>query len=367
VPTTAGPDRGTHDQSRVHDAVYAYSHAAGGCAITGGAFYEAVAGGFPSADVGDYFFGDFCLNTISKLDVATGNVSILSTDIIGPVDIQEDPDGALYYLSRQSAPKVYRVRFTGESAPRITRQPASATLLVGQSVTFTVVASGTAPLHYQWRRNGVDIGGANSASYRFTSAQLSDDGAAFDVVVTNALGTATSNAAILTVTTNTRPTASFAQPVAGTTYAGGDLIQFAATASDAEDGTLPASAFTWWVNLHHDTHTHPQVLPFSGREIGLVRDPGERRNVVQCLLPHQPARDGCRRSHAIADPRREAAQGHGHAGHRSRPVCNCCSTVSHRDAVCVRGGGRHSTQPRSADPAGGRRRGVCIPVVVRRR
>jgi glucose/arabinose dehydrogenase len=250
--------------------LHAYAHSNGACAITGGAFYEPVAGGFPSEHAGDYFFGDYCLNSISKLDIATGNVTVFSTDIEAPVDIREGPDGALYYLSRGESPRVYRVRYTGDSAPRITRQPASVTLLVGQSVTFKVTATGAAPLHYQWRRNGSDIAGENATSYRFTSAEVGDDGTAFDVVVSNAFGTVTSSKAILNVTTNTRPTASITQPLGGTLYTAGDRIEFAGTGNDAEDGVLPASAFTWWVDLHHDSHTHPQVLPFSGAKSGSI-------------------------------------------------------------------------------------------------
>jgi glucose/arabinose dehydrogenase len=263
-PTTQGPSTDPQFTS----PIYAYQHSDTLCAITGGAFYAAVPGGFPDEYVGDYFFGDFCARMISKYDTATGAVDAFSTDIAQPVDIQQGPDGALYYLSRAATSKVHRVRYTGASAPRITQQPDSATLLVGQAVTFAVVASGTAPLHYQWRRDGGDIIGANSSSYRFASAQLTDSGAAFDCVVTNALGAATSNAAILTVTTNARPTASITQPIGGTMYSGGDRIEFAGTGNDAEDGPLPASAFTWWVDLHHDTHAHPHVPAYSGEKSG---------------------------------------------------------------------------------------------------
>jgi glucose/arabinose dehydrogenase len=268
-PLEEGPPDGAPNPDFTYP-LYAYEHVSTGpCAITGGAFYEAVPGGFPAKHVGDYFFGDFCSKTISKFDVPTDDVSAFSIDIRRPVDIREGPDGALYYLSRNpTSPRVIRVRYAGETAPRITQQPASVTLLVGQAVTFTVIASGLSPLHYQWRRDGVAIAGETSASYRFTSAKLSDSGAAFDVVVTNTLGTATSNAAVLTVTTNTRPTASITQPLGGTRYKGGDVIQFAGNGNDAEDGVLPASAFTWWVDLHHDTHTHPQVLPFPGAKSG---------------------------------------------------------------------------------------------------
>jgi hypothetical protein len=46
------------------------------------------------------------------------------------------------------------------------------------------------------------------------------------------------------------------------------VISYAGTGNDAEDGTLLASAFTWWVNLHHDSHTHPHVLPVTGYKSG---------------------------------------------------------------------------------------------------
>ncbi len=83
-------------------------------------------------------------------------------------------------------------------APSITTQPIAQTVNTGGSVTFSVVAGGTSPLSYQWRKNGVNVG-TNSASYTITSA-LTSDAAAYSVVVTNAAGSATSYPATLTVT-----------------------------------------------------------------------------------------------------------------------------------------------------------------------
>ena len=83
--------------------------------------------------------------------------------------------------------------------PSITTSPASVTVVAPGSATFTVVASGTAPFNYQWRRNGVEIGGATGASYVLNPTAGTDNGATFDVVVSNAVGTATSAAATLTV------------------------------------------------------------------------------------------------------------------------------------------------------------------------
>jgi hypothetical protein len=84
-------------------------------------------------------------------------------------------------------------------APSITAQPASQTITAGQTATFSVTASGTAPLSYQWRKNGTAIGGATTASYTTPAETTADNGAQFTVVVTNVAGNATSNAATLTV------------------------------------------------------------------------------------------------------------------------------------------------------------------------
>ena len=90
---------------------------------------------------------------------------------------------------------------TAAVAPNITTQPANATVTAGQTATFSVTASGTAPLSYQWRRNGTSISGATSASYTTPAATSGDNGALFSVVVTNSAGSVTSSNATLTVTT----------------------------------------------------------------------------------------------------------------------------------------------------------------------
>jgi uncharacterized repeat protein (TIGR01451 family) len=88
---------------------------------------------------------------------------------------------------------------TSATVPSITTQPSNVTVTAPAQATFSVVANGTAPLSYQWRRNGAPISGATSASYTLNPTVVSDSGATFDVVVTNSAGNATSNAATLTV------------------------------------------------------------------------------------------------------------------------------------------------------------------------
>lgn len=83
-------------------------------------------------------------------------------------------------------------------SPAITTQPTSRILTVGESVTFTVAATGTAPLTYQWRFNNTNIAGATNVTYTIASAQSANDGL-YSVQVTNAVGSVISNAATLTV------------------------------------------------------------------------------------------------------------------------------------------------------------------------
>ena len=85
------------------------------------------------------------------------------------------------------------------AAPQITTQPANQTVTVGQAATFTVVASGTPTLTYQWQKNSVNISGAIAASYVTPATVATDTGTKFDVVVTNSSGSTTSNSATLTV------------------------------------------------------------------------------------------------------------------------------------------------------------------------
>jgi len=85
------------------------------------------------------------------------------------------------------------------SPPSILSQPASQTVGVGQTATFRVGASGTAPLSYQWRKNGASVG-TSASSYTTPATTAADNGSRYDVVVSNSLGSATSNVATLTVT-----------------------------------------------------------------------------------------------------------------------------------------------------------------------
>ncbi|MGH8268064.1 MAG: immunoglobulin domain-containing protein, partial [Steroidobacteraceae bacterium] len=84
-------------------------------------------------------------------------------------------------------------------APSITTQPASQSINTGQTATFTVVASGSAPLTYQWQKNGTPIGAATATSYTTPAETTADSGATFAVVISNSAGSTRSANASLTV------------------------------------------------------------------------------------------------------------------------------------------------------------------------
>lgn len=262
---------GATTDPRFDGPVYAYHHTEGR-AIVGGTFYNPAPGApqpFPSGYVGDYFFMDFDRRFIRRMDGGGRAVSGFGTSLIGkPVDLDVAPDGSMLYLTRAvtnvNDAAIHRIRYTGSAAPTIGTHPANRTVAVGQPATFSVSATGTGTLSYQWQRDGANIAGATSSNYTLPSATLADSGAKFRVVVTNAAGSATSSAATLTVTSNRAPLATITSPAPGTTYAGGSTINFAGTGTDPDDGTLPASAFTWRVDFHHGDHTHPFVAPTSG-------------------------------------------------------------------------------------------------------
>src|SRR5690242_13887437 len=113
--------------------------------------------------------------------------------------------------------------------PSITTQPRNQTVIAGQTATFSVVASGTAPLSYQWMENmgsGFNnISGANSSSYTTPATTSGNNGWTFQVVVTNSAGSATSNIVVLTVTTSA-PSVNYGSGFtsSGLTFNGGAVI-----------------------------------------------------------------------------------------------------------------------------------------------
>ena len=263
-PGSEGP---TNDPNYI-SPLHAYGHGFGpgeGFSVTGGVFYSPDSPNFPSQYQGTYFFSDFVTGFIQTLDPTTGAVGNFVTGMsAGNVDLDVGPDGTLYVLTR-SIGAVIAIRHAQDEAPDIARQPVDISVDSGQPATFSVEVTGTGPFTYQWQRNGDDIPGATSVSFTLNPVSAADDGAGFRVIVSNAFGTIISDAATLTVLENTAPVPVIETPTAGTTFAYGQTFTFSGSATDNEDGTLPASAFTWRVDyITGSAPPRPFVPPTSG-------------------------------------------------------------------------------------------------------
>lgn len=281
------------------DPLFAYDHS-NGCSITAGQFYNPTTANFPSSYIGKYFFGDYCNGWLKTIDPSTKAVTTFATGIDRPLDVAVANDGTLYFIARggisggsdeantsSTNGVLWKVNYTGNGIPVVAVNPVNKTVSAGEPVTFIISASGNPTPTYQWQRNGVNIAGANAISYTIPTTSLSDNGAKFRVVVSNSAGSATSTEATLTVLNNALPVATITAPTVGTKYSGGNVITFSGTGSDAEDGTLTASAFTWKIDLYHydnPTHTHPALEPVSGIQSGTFTIPVEMETSPHVLF-----------------------------------------------------------------------------------
>jgi len=130
----------------------------------------------------------------------------------------------------------------GGVRPGITTQPANQTVTVGQAATFFVVATGTAPLSYQWQKDNANISGATAASYTTPPTVSSDNGATFRMVLTNSVGSAVSVSATLTVNPASVGPSIITQP-ANQTVTVGQTASFSVVAA----GTAPLT-YQWQKN-----------------------------------------------------------------------------------------------------------------------
>ena len=123
---------------------------------------------------------------------------------------------------------------TGCSSPSISGQPAATAACIGSPASFTVTASGTG-LAYQWRKGFGNITGATGPTYTIPSVVAGDVGS-YDCVITGTCGSATSNAAALTLAT---PAGITTQPTPQAACIGGS-VTFSVVA-----GGSPAPTYQW--------------------------------------------------------------------------------------------------------------------------
>ena len=172
------------------------------------------------------------------------------------------------------------------TAPGITTQPAALSVVAGKAAAFTVVATGSATLTYQWQKNGTDISGATASTYTIPATSMGDSGAKFLVVVSNSAGKATSNPAILTVTAAPVQPTITTQP-SSQTAAKGKTASFSVVAS----GTDPLT-YQWKKNgtdiagATASTYTTPAVADGDNgaRFLVVVRNEGGSETSSEAVL-----------------------------------------------------------------------------------
>jgi PKD repeat protein len=254
--------------------LYSYPHSGRDASITGGFVYHGTQ--FPASYRGSYFFADYAQNWIRRLTFdANGNVNGVFNfepadgSVDGPygdiVDLAEGPDGALYYVDlgysdvtgTVGVSKIRRIRYLQSNQPPVAvaaANPSSGPPPL--AVTFSSAGSTDPegePLTYAWTFG--DGATSTEANPTHTYTQAGQYTARLSV----SDGVSTTVSSPLTVSVGNAPTATILSPADGSLFQAGDVISFSGDGTDVEDGTLPASAFTWNVDFLHDGHVHPGI------------------------------------------------------------------------------------------------------------
>jgi glucose/arabinose dehydrogenase len=246
----------------------------GSSSIAGLAFQFYAGGNYPPEYQDALFFSDYsrdCVWVMFKGLTGRPSPSNIKTFVGGaanPVDLQMGPGGDLYYADFDGG-TIRRIQYFAANQPptaRIAAAPTSgpAPLAVSFDGSGSSDPDAGDTLAYAWDLNGDGAyGDATTPTATHTYAQPGTYTAGLRV--TDRQG-ASSTATVQISANNTPPAATIAAPTAGTTWRVGDTVSFSGSATDAQDGPLPASALSWELILHHcpsTCHTHP-VQTFAG-------------------------------------------------------------------------------------------------------
>jgi glucose/arabinose dehydrogenase len=224
---------------------------------------------FPDEYRGNLFFGDFVQRSLRRLMFGESGES-LGDQIFSPspdaetvVDIKVSATGSLYHLSYgypwdPDSGILYRTDYTGgddgapvaiaTATPSQGDPPLKVTLDGSQSFDPD---QGPGPLTFAW-----DLGDGATDDQAVVEHNYPHRGE-YIARLQVSDGQYTTPAPPLTITVGSRPQPVILEPAEGALYKCGDTIDFSGTADDAEDGTLPPSAFSWQVFLIHGDHAHP--------------------------------------------------------------------------------------------------------------
>jgi len=161
------------------------------------------------------------------------------------------------------------------ASPSILFQPLSLTVTVGQTATFSVTASGTAPLSYQWVKDGSAVSGAIASSYATPPASMADNGARYAVVVSNSAGNTTSSVAVLTVNSATSQLIPSPSSLSFGNIATGNKSALIVTLSDSGGAVIDIS----------NINISGPGFSVSGVPVGTLLNPGESASLNVTFAP----------------------------------------------------------------------------------
>jgi hypothetical protein len=237
--------------------ICSYAHNGRDASITGGSVYHGTQ--FPSSYQGSYFFADYTQNWIRRLtfdanghvngvfnfEPANGSPDGLYGDI---VYLTEGPDGAIYYVDLGysdiggtfGVSEIRRIRSVQSNQPPVAVASADPT-------------SGPTPLAVNFSSAGSSDPEDQPLTHTYTQAGQHTARLSVSDGVTTTL------AAPLVISAGNRPTSTILAPTDGALFQAGDTISYSGDGTDTEDGSLPASAFTWNI----DSCTRAMSIPVS--------------------------------------------------------------------------------------------------------
>lgn len=267
--------------------LYYYGHNGRDASITGGFVYHGTQ--FPSTYRGAYFYADYVQSWIKGFTL-DANGAVASTFNFEPPDgsadgpygdivyLDEGPDGALYYIDLgyddntgvSGVSKIRRIRY--QQSNQAPTAVASANPTSGPApLTVAFSSSGSSdpegqPLTYSWSFGDGSSSTAANPSHTYPNAGV------YQARLTVSDGVNSTLSSPMDISAGQGPTATISSPIDGAQFQAGDVISYSGNGTDPEDGTLPASAFTWNIDFLHDTHVHPGT-PITGVKSGTFTIP----------------------------------------------------------------------------------------------
>ncbi|WP_343073359.1 PQQ-dependent sugar dehydrogenase [Pyxidicoccus fallax] len=268
--------------SGVKPPLHAWNHSAGRTA-TGGAFYTGAA--YPEAWRGAYFFADYGEQWIGALRVDAqdnlipGSVTTFATDVGGVVALDVGPDTNLYLVDILAG-EVRRIRYTAGNTPPTAM--ASATPSQGDvplHVRFSSAGSNDPdgdPLQYTW-----DFGDGSAPSDLAHPEHTYSTAGVYMARLSVSDGRGGVHSAMVRISVgNSAPVVTLTAPSPSYRFRVGDVVTYAGSATDAEDGPIPDARLSWTITLHHcagvDCHTHPYATSTGPSGSFTVADHGDQ-------------------------------------------------------------------------------------------